>query len=57
MMPDITMCKNELCEKKDTCHRYLAKPSEYQSYFGYLDEYSKIQQAKICLHYWEETKC
>ena len=32
-MPDITMCKGENCPLKQTCYRYNAKPSDYQSYF------------------------
>ena len=32
-MPDITMCKGDQCPLKETCYRYKAKPSMYQSYF------------------------
>lgn len=32
-MPDITMCKGEGCEAKNTCHRFTAIPSMRQSYF------------------------
>jgi len=33
-MPDITMCRGEGCNIKETCYRYKAQPSEYyQSYF------------------------
>jgi DnaJ-class molecular chaperone len=32
-MPDITMCSGIDCPYKDSCYRYTAKPSEYQSYF------------------------
>ena len=32
-MPDITLCKDEYCKIKHTCHRYKAKPCMYQSYF------------------------
>lgn len=33
-MPDISMCKNEVCPNKNTCFRYRAKPNPYrQSYF------------------------
>ena len=32
-MPDITMCKGDNCPSKQTCYRFLATPSEYQSYF------------------------
>jgi len=32
-MPDITMCSGEECPLKESCYRYTAKPSRYQSYF------------------------
>lgn len=32
-MPDIAKCKGDGCTLKESCHRYLAKPSMYQSYF------------------------
>jgi hypothetical protein len=33
-MPDITMCSGDGCVLRNTCYRYLAKPSEFmQSYF------------------------
>ena len=38
-MADISMCKNENCEKKETCYRYKAEPNEnYQMYneFKYI---------------------
>ena len=33
MSPDITMCPGTNCPHKETCYRYTAKPSDYQSYF------------------------
>ena len=47
-MPDISMCMGNDCPLKETCYRYKAKPSEYQSYFmeaPYKDG--------DCSHYWE----
>lgn len=32
-MADITMCKDYLCSIKETCYRFTAVPSSYQSYF------------------------
>lgn len=29
---DITMCKDSYCPLRKNCHRYIAKPSENQSY-------------------------
>ena len=31
-MTDISKCCGEGCKLRDTCFRYLAEPSEYQSY-------------------------
>jgi len=31
-MPDITMCQNHKCPKRETCYRYTAEPSNWQSY-------------------------
>jgi len=36
-MPDITMCKNEECIKKDSCYRYNAEPSEYWQSYSYFE--------------------
>lgn len=33
-MADITMCSGENCNLKDNCYRYLASPSNRQSYFA-----------------------
>jgi hypothetical protein len=33
-MPDITMCLGTDCPYKETCYRYTAKPSDWQSYFS-----------------------
>ena len=32
-MPDISMCKGKDCPLKETCYRYTAESSDYQSYF------------------------
>ena len=31
---DITMCPGTDCPYKETCYRYTAKPSDWQSYFS-----------------------
>jgi hypothetical protein len=31
-MPDLSMCTSEKCSKRKKCYRYMAIPSEYQSY-------------------------
>ncbi len=32
IMPDISMCRNEECEKNKRCYRFTAPPSTWQSY-------------------------
>lgn len=35
-MPNISMCSNWMCRKRNHCHRFLATPSKpYQSYSDY----------------------
>jgi hypothetical protein len=53
-MPDITMCKDETCSKKDKCFRYIAEPNpDRQSYFtvivrdvqsDYCDYYKYVER-------------
>jgi hypothetical protein len=43
-MPDITMCTNSKCEKKDKCYRYTAKPNQNrQSYCGFINKDGKCE--------------
>jgi len=49
-MPDISKCTGGDCPLKETCFRYLAKPSFRQSYFAeppYTDQ--------GCEHYWKDN--
>lgn len=53
-MPDISMCSNHGCSKKENCYRYKAKPSYYQSYAsfkedeeGECDGFWKLRDSKI----------
>lgn len=49
-MPDISMCEGQECPKKDTCFRYLAKPSKWrQTYFRGIP----LKEDGTCDHYWE----
>lgn len=65
MCPDITMCSGKGCPLKDSCYRYTAPRSEYQSFFlsppfktviskdamdGYHIDHDKIRVE--CEHYW-----
>jgi hypothetical protein len=40
-MPDISMCKNENCIKKESCYRFNAIPSRYQSFADFDYEIDK----------------
>lgn len=47
-MPDIAMCEDKECPRKETCYRFKAKPCEYQTYFLHSPrEHDK------CDYYWE----
>ncbi len=48
-MPDISMCKGTNCTIKETCYRYKAIPSDWQSYFTE----SPIKDNKTCDYYLE----
>jgi len=52
-MPDITMCYGKDCPHKESCLRYLIKPSKYQSYF-IAPPYDK--STKKCEYYWKFPK-
>ena len=47
---DITKCKGTDCSLKESCHRYTAKPNDYQSWFTE----SPIKDNK-CDMYWGEN--
>lgn len=49
-MPDITMCLNKECTKKETCYRFIAKPSPWQSYCMF--EFEIIKGETYCDFYW-----
>ena len=51
-MPDITMCPGKDCPLKETCYRYKAKPSDYQSYFA-EPPYKEENEHEKCEYYWE----
>jgi hypothetical protein len=38
-MPDIAMCHNITCSKRQTCYRFTATPSKYsQAYAGFKED-------------------
>ena len=50
-MADISMCEGEGCDVKNTCYRFTAKPSEYQSYFA-----PTPVENEGCEYYWNINK-
>ena len=46
-MPDISMCRNENCLRKEKCYRYMAKPEEFQWYSDFATD-----DGKDCDYYW-----
>jgi len=51
-MADITMCKDEECDKRETCYRYIAPPTpNWQSMFMNSPRFNDN-----CDRYWEATK-
>ena len=49
-MPDIAKCLGTDCPYKETCYRFTAKPSDWQSYFSV----PPIKDGK-CDMYWGEN--
>ena len=52
-MPDITMCQEDKCPRRNSCYRYTARPDQYwQSYFAKkpCDDYA------TCREFWDITK-
>ena len=52
-MADITMCRGEMCAKKDTCYRYTAPINEYRQAFFIVPPINRLSGE--CEHYWEIT--
>ena len=49
-MPDISMCKSNICPLKETCYRFKATPSKFlQSYADF--QFDEVK--KECKFYWE----
>ena len=45
---DITMCKDHFCILKESCFRYKARPSTYQTYF-----LGTPRDKNECEYYWK----
>ena len=37
-MPDISMCSNAKCDKKNKCYRYMAIPNPFRQSYADFDE-------------------
>lgn len=53
-MPDIAMCSGVDCPMKEKCHRFTAKPDEYQSYFS-IPPFKKEHGKPDCEFFWGES--
>lgn len=54
-MPDISMCPGGDCPSKETCYRYTAEPSMWQS----VADFNTRRKGDKCDNYWpnkEENK-
>ena len=49
-MADITMCSGLNCPKKESCHRYMANKSFWQSYFTEVPYNKELDD---CEYYWD----
>lgn len=51
-MPDITMCQDHKCSKRETCYRYKAVPWEHgQCWFV-----KSPRKGRACKEYWKLRK-
>jgi len=48
-MADITKCEDNLCPSKETCYRYTAPESIYQSY----GKFNREEDEDNCNMYWQ----
>jgi hypothetical protein len=50
-MPDITMCCNETCPRKERCWRYTAPPSRRQS----VSSFTAWSDEAPCENFWANS--
>ena len=54
-MPDITMCRGKTetvdCQRKESCYRFTAIPSEFQSFFSVPPIIVDINKVQQCAYY------
>jgi hypothetical protein len=54
-MPDISMCKGKDCPLKETCYRYTAESSDYQSYFIEVPYDATTNSCDYHMEIWNKT--
>lgn len=54
-MPDITMCTNDECPLRESCYRYMAKPSEYMQSYAVF-EWKAGKKGKVDCEYYVKIK-
>lgn len=52
-MPDITMCSNNECERKENCYRHNATPDHLQSYSDFKPYCNKDKWE----YFWNDERC
>lgn len=52
-MADISMCEGIGCLQKESCYRFIAEPSKYQSYLIIPPYKCSIEE---CEYYWYQGK-
>ena len=50
-MPDITKCRDSICQMKDRCYRYVSEVSDLQSYFS---ESPRDEKTGECRMFWDD---
>tara|TARA_R110000737_G_C14624761_1_gene494607 strand:- start:34167 stop:34343 length:177 start_codon:yes stop_codon:yes gene_type:complete len=51
-MPDISMCANQFCPRKEDCYRFTATPSPHRQSYAVF----KPDADGDCEHYWDNEK-
>lgn len=55
-MTDITKCANKECPLKDSCWRYIAPVSKYQSWFSTPPPKRNEKGKYVCDMFWDKDK-
>lgn len=52
-MPDICMCEGGDCSLKESCLRYIIRPSEFMQSYFVNPPYQEKDGKQNCEYYWE----